>query len=121
LIGAEGARLLREYGARETPQALRRRGGSPARPRKAKRLERKSKAKFNTLLNLRDFLSPPLFGLSFLRIYLIASTSLITLIVRNVSSSSPWTGRPASMFFLIYKRLSSDMISPGMKIGMPGG
>jgi hypothetical protein len=35
LIGAEGARLLREYGAGETPQALMRRGGSPARPRKA--------------------------------------------------------------------------------------
>jgi hypothetical protein len=35
LIGAEGARLLREYGAGETPQALKRRGGSPERPRKA--------------------------------------------------------------------------------------
>ncbi|WP_335382642.1 hypothetical protein [Neobacillus drentensis] len=35
-------RLLREYGAGETPQALKRRGGSPLRPRKAKRLERKS-------------------------------------------------------------------------------
>ncbi|OIK15905.1 hypothetical protein BIV60_07210 [Bacillus sp. MUM 116] len=42
LIGVEGARLLREYGAGETPQALKRRGGSPDRPRKAKRLERKS-------------------------------------------------------------------------------
>ncbi|MFB5194059.1 hypothetical protein ACE198_03935 [Neobacillus sp. KR4-4] len=42
LIGAEGARLLREYGAGETPQVLKRRGGSPQRPRKAKRLERKS-------------------------------------------------------------------------------
>jgi hypothetical protein len=42
LIGAEDARLLREYGAGETPQALKRRGGSPERPRKAKRLERKS-------------------------------------------------------------------------------
>ncbi|CRK81595.1 hypothetical protein BN000_01504 [Neobacillus massiliamazoniensis] len=48
LIGAEGARLLREYGAGETPQALKRRGGSPERPRKAKRLERKSTGKFNT-------------------------------------------------------------------------
>ncbi len=47
LIGAEGARLLREYGAGETPQALKRRGGSPYRPRKAKRLERKSTGKFN--------------------------------------------------------------------------
>ncbi|WP_180960271.1 hypothetical protein [Neobacillus cucumis] len=35
LIGVEGARLLREYGAGETPQAQKRRGGSPARPRKA--------------------------------------------------------------------------------------
>jgi hypothetical protein len=48
LIGAEGARLLREYGAGETPQALKRRGGSPERPRKAKCLERKSTGKFNT-------------------------------------------------------------------------
>jgi hypothetical protein len=48
LIGAEGARLLREDGAGETPQALKRRGGSPDRPRKAKRLERKSTCKFNT-------------------------------------------------------------------------
>ncbi|MEH7482229.1 hypothetical protein V7157_14340, partial [Neobacillus drentensis] len=44
LIGAEGARLLREYGAGETPQALQCRGGSPNRPRKAKCLERKSTA-----------------------------------------------------------------------------
>ncbi|WP_231507853.1 hypothetical protein [Bacillus sp. UNC41MFS5] len=36
LIGAEGARLLREYGAGGTPQALKRRGGSPARPRTAR-------------------------------------------------------------------------------------
>jgi hypothetical protein len=48
LIGAEGARLLREYGAGETPQAHKRRGGSPERPRKANRLERKSTGKFNT-------------------------------------------------------------------------
>jgi hypothetical protein len=48
LIFAAGARLLREYGAGETPQALKRRGGSPNRPRKAKRLERKSTGKFNT-------------------------------------------------------------------------
>jgi hypothetical protein len=32
LIGAEGARLLREYGPGETPQALQRRGGSPGTP-----------------------------------------------------------------------------------------
>jgi hypothetical protein len=48
LIGVEGARLLREYGAGETPQSLKRRGGSPNRPRKAKRLERKSTGKFNS-------------------------------------------------------------------------
>jgi len=48
LIGAEGAILLREYGAGETPQALKRRGGSPQRPRKAKYLERKSTDKVNT-------------------------------------------------------------------------
>ena len=52
LIGAEGARLLREYGAGETPQALIRRGGSPARPRKAKRLELQSTAKFTEPINL---------------------------------------------------------------------
>jgi hypothetical protein len=48
LIGVEGARLLREDGAGETPQALMRRGGSPNRPRKAKLLERKSTGKFST-------------------------------------------------------------------------
>ncbi|WP_342433662.1 hypothetical protein [Neobacillus sp. FSL H8-0543] len=41
--------VLREYGAGETPQALKRRGGSPARPRKAKRLELQSTAKFTEL------------------------------------------------------------------------
>jgi hypothetical protein len=46
MIGAEGARLLREDGAGETPQAHKRRGGSPDRPRKAKRLERKSTNNF---------------------------------------------------------------------------
>jgi CheY-like chemotaxis protein len=40
--------VLREDGAGETPQALKRRGGSPYRPRKAKCLERKSTAKINT-------------------------------------------------------------------------
>jgi hypothetical protein len=34
LIVAEGARLLREYRTGETPQALKRLGGSPERPRK---------------------------------------------------------------------------------------
>ncbi|CRK83068.1 hypothetical protein BN000_03025 [Neobacillus massiliamazoniensis] len=56
LIGAEGARLLREYGAGETPQALKRRGGSPERPRKAKRLKRKSTGKFNTALKIKNYL-----------------------------------------------------------------
>ncbi|MEH7117640.1 hypothetical protein V7128_09500 [Neobacillus vireti] len=37
LFGAEGGEdSCLEYGAGETPQALMRRGGSPARPRKAK-------------------------------------------------------------------------------------
>jgi hypothetical protein len=56
LIGAEGARLLRDYGTGETPQALKRRGGSPDRPRKAKRLERKSTDKF--LIALKKFMVP---------------------------------------------------------------
>ncbi|WP_335384210.1 hypothetical protein [Neobacillus drentensis] len=47
LIGAEGARLLREYGAGETPQ-----GRSPEEAvstrGKRSRLERKSTGKYNT-------------------------------------------------------------------------
>ncbi|WP_335386364.1 hypothetical protein [Neobacillus drentensis] len=39
LIGAEGAK---------TPAGVRGRGGSPQRPRKAKRLKRKSTCNFNT-------------------------------------------------------------------------
>ncbi|MEH7109298.1 MULTISPECIES: hypothetical protein [Bacillaceae] len=35
--------VLREHGTGETPQAPKRRRGSPDRPRKAKCLERKSK------------------------------------------------------------------------------
>jgi hypothetical protein len=42
LIGTEGTRLPREDGAVETPQSLKRRGGSTYRPRKAKCLEWKS-------------------------------------------------------------------------------
>jgi hypothetical protein len=57
LIGAEGARLLREDGAGETPQALKCRGGSPNRPRKAKRLERKSTGKINTAYKKKITLS----------------------------------------------------------------
>ncbi len=54
LIGAEVARLLREYGAGETPQ-----GRSPeeapwTRPRKAKRLERKSTGKYNTAIKFKN-------------------------------------------------------------------
>ncbi len=49
LIGAEGARLLRDYGVGLTPQVLKRRGGSPDRPGKAKRLERKSTDKFTLI------------------------------------------------------------------------
>jgi hypothetical protein len=47
LIGTEGARLLREYGAGETPQALapRRLPGTPA---ESEHLEWKSTTKFNT-------------------------------------------------------------------------
>ncbi|CRK84702.1 hypothetical protein BN000_04748 [Neobacillus massiliamazoniensis] len=68
LIGAEGARLLENAIAfpscvggfkdviqcpagvrgRGDPTGAKRRGGSPERPRKAKRLERKSTGKFNT-------------------------------------------------------------------------
>jgi hypothetical protein len=44
LIGAECARLLREYGAGETPQAR----SAEEAPRNAKRMERKSTDKFNT-------------------------------------------------------------------------
>ncbi|WP_158587612.1 hypothetical protein [Neobacillus notoginsengisoli] len=43
LIGAEGAKTPAGCGGKvETPQALKRRGGSTDAPRKAKRLERKS-------------------------------------------------------------------------------
>jgi hypothetical protein len=55
LIGAEGAILLREDGAGETPKALKRRGGSSNRPRKAKCLERKSTGKFNTAFIKKTF------------------------------------------------------------------
>jgi hypothetical protein len=74
LIGAEGARLLREHGAGETPQALKRRGGSPNRPRKAKRLERESTGKFNTAfylnLEIRNFFKITKNGLQLLRVWI---------------------------------------------------
>ena len=47
LIGAECARLLREYGAGETPQAQSAEE-APRNAREAKRMERKSTDKFNT-------------------------------------------------------------------------
>ena len=47
LIGAEGARLLREYGAGETPQALPAPRRLPGTPAESERLERRSTAKFN--------------------------------------------------------------------------
>jgi hypothetical protein len=77
LIGAEGARLLENAiafpscvggfkdansmscgrtGQGDTPQALKRRGGSPYRPRKAKLLERKSTCKFNIALMIKRWL-----------------------------------------------------------------
>jgi hypothetical protein len=65
LIGAEGARFLREYGSGETPQALKRRGGSPNRARKAKRLKRKSTAKFNRSFTLKGTFSVPSFNTVF--------------------------------------------------------
>jgi len=40
-------RLLRDERVRGDPAGVKRRGGSPGRPRKAKRLERKSTVKFN--------------------------------------------------------------------------
>jgi hypothetical protein len=50
LIEAEGARLLREYGAGETPQALSAPRRSPGTPAESERLERKSTAIFNRAL-----------------------------------------------------------------------
>jgi hypothetical protein len=47
LIGEEGARLLREYGAGETPQARVAPRRLPEPPAESERLERKSTAKFN--------------------------------------------------------------------------
>ncbi|MGG1399627.1 hypothetical protein ABE288_17705 [Bacillus salipaludis] len=51
LIGAEGAKTPAGVRARGDPAGAKRRGGSTARPRKAKRLEWKSTAKFNTAIN----------------------------------------------------------------------
>ena len=48
LIGAEGTKTPAGVRGRGDPAGAQRRGGSPARPRKAKCLERKSTDKFNT-------------------------------------------------------------------------
>jgi hypothetical protein len=48
LIGTEGARLLREYGAGETPQAPKAPRRLPGTPAESERLEWKSTAKFKT-------------------------------------------------------------------------
>ncbi|MEH7376419.1 hypothetical protein [Neobacillus drentensis] len=49
LIGAEGAKTPAGVRGRGDPAEAKRRGGSPARPRKAKRLERKSTDKVKIL------------------------------------------------------------------------
>jgi len=49
LIGAEGAKTPAGVRGRGDPEGAKRRGGSPARPRKAKRLERKSTDLLNSL------------------------------------------------------------------------
>ncbi|WP_186328616.1 hypothetical protein [Bacillus sp. X1(2014)] len=48
LIGVEGTKTPAGVRGRGDPAGAKRRGGFPARPRKAKCLERKSTAKFNT-------------------------------------------------------------------------
>ncbi|MDP4171378.1 MAG: hypothetical protein Q8906_12270 [Bacillota bacterium] len=50
LIGAEGAKTPAGVRGRGDPAGAQRRGGSPARPRKAKRLERKSTDLFNEVI-----------------------------------------------------------------------
>jgi hypothetical protein len=57
LIGKEGARLLREYGAGETPQAPMAPRRLPVTPAESEHLEWKSTAKFNTAFILRKFIS----------------------------------------------------------------
>ncbi|MDP4163532.1 MAG: hypothetical protein Q8898_10550 [Bacillota bacterium] len=50
LIGAEGAKTPAGVRVRRDPAGAKRRGGSPARPRKAKHLERKSTDQFNEVI-----------------------------------------------------------------------
>ncbi|PEQ95068.1 hypothetical protein CN481_06230 [Bacillus sp. AFS006103] len=53
LIGAEGAKTLAGGRGRGDPAGAQRRGGSPDRPRKAKRLERKLTGMFNRAIFLK--------------------------------------------------------------------
>jgi hypothetical protein len=53
LIGAEGAKTPAGVRGWGDPTGAKRRGGSPARPRKAKRLERKSTTMFNRTKKLK--------------------------------------------------------------------
>ncbi|MDP4161795.1 MAG: hypothetical protein Q8898_03085, partial [Bacillota bacterium] len=57
LIGAEGAKTPAGVRVRGDPAGAKRRGSSPARPRKAKRLERKSTDLFNEVIsnNIRTY------------------------------------------------------------------
>ena len=54
LIGAEGAKTPAGVRGWGDPAGAKRRGGSPARPRKAKRLERKSTTMFNRTKKLKS-------------------------------------------------------------------
>ncbi|WP_335381542.1 hypothetical protein [Neobacillus drentensis] len=53
LIGVEGAKTPAGGRGRGDPAGAKRRGGSPDRPRKAKRLEWKSTGKFNIAFYLK--------------------------------------------------------------------
>ncbi|MBV7505979.1 hypothetical protein KW850_12000 [Bacillus sp. sid0103] len=59
LIGAEGAKTPAGGRGRGDPSGAQRRGGSPDRPRKAQRLERKSTGKFNRVFYFTDILFNP--------------------------------------------------------------
>jgi hypothetical protein len=66
LIGAEGARLLREYGAGETPQARVAPRRLPGPPAESERLERKSTGKLTEpyfKIDKRNYRSRPLKGI----------------------------------------------------------
>ncbi|MDP4164727.1 MAG: hypothetical protein Q8898_16660 [Bacillota bacterium] len=57
LIGAEGVKTPAGIRVRGDPPGAKRQGSSPARPRKAKRLERKSTDLFNEVIsnNIRTY------------------------------------------------------------------